>query len=98
MDNLTETMTSLVCEFEQSGMTQKAFSASKGMGFHKFNYWYRKLKKEAVSKESAARFIEVDTSGAHRGVSALEVSYPNGVRVSVPSGDLSVVSSLIKLY
>jgi transposase-like protein len=44
---LAESMRSLVEEFHQSGMTQKDFAASHDMGFHKINYWVRKLRDEA---------------------------------------------------
>ncbi|MDO6440488.1 hypothetical protein Q4534_23900 [Cyclobacterium sp. 1_MG-2023] len=48
---IREEMVELVHEFETSGQTQTLFSESKGIGFHKFNYWYRKLKREAVTPQ-----------------------------------------------
>ncbi|MEX2593295.1 MAG: hypothetical protein WD426_11005 [Anditalea sp.] len=41
-----EEMVLLIEGFLKSGQSQKDFSASKGMAFHTFNYWYRKLKKK----------------------------------------------------
>ncbi len=91
-----EEMLLLIEEFGNSGLSQKEFSASKGMPFHRFNYWYRKLKKE---NEEPAGFVRVDTRkpdifpGGH-----FELEYPNGVRLKTPSCDLSLLSQLITLY
>lgn len=93
-----EEMILLIEEFKVSGLSQKEFSASKGMGFHKFNYWYRKLKTE---KENAypSGFIRLDTTKADSAVfGELELEYPNGVKLKISSGDLSLVSHLIALY
>ena len=95
--NQKEEMLLLMKEFEDSGLTQKQFSASKDIGFHKFNYWYRKLKRE---DEESPGFLRVDTSSrrASIGSDPLEVVYPNGVKLKVACGDLSLLSSLIRLY
>jgi hypothetical protein len=97
MTDLAEKMSALVLEFEQSGQSQKDFSASKGMGFHKFNYWYRKLRSEGKVPLSASGFIEVRKEYAANAL-PLELIYPNGVRVIVAPDNLGVVSALIKLY
>jgi hypothetical protein len=97
MNNLTESMSALVSEFEQSGMSQKDFSSSKGMGFHKFNYWYRKLKREAYGQTTPNGFIELRADSTDQQV-PVEVVYPNGVKVCLYSADLPVISSLIRIY
>ena len=91
-----EEMILLMEEFARSGQSQKDFSASKGMGFHKFNYWFRKLKKE---REEPSGFVRVET-GTILSVAGeqLELVYPNGVRLKTASGDLSLLSRLIGLY
>jgi hypothetical protein len=93
-----EEMILLIGEFEGSGLSQKDFSTSKGMGFHKFNYWFRKLKKENGVGD-AAGFVRVDTGKSEReGQSLLEVEYPNGVKLKLSSADLPLVSHLIRLF
>jgi hypothetical protein len=93
-----EEMVLLMKEFENSGLSQKDFSASKGMGFHKFNYWYRKLKKEKAN-EGSSGFIRIDTLKADSGPAGqLELEYPNGVKIKLSSADLSLVSHLISVY
>ena len=91
-----EEMALLIKEFGQSGQTQKDFSASRGMRFHTFNYWFRKLKKE---KEEAAGFSRVETGGGFSPSGGqLELVYPNGVKLRTDLNDLSLLSRLIRLY
>ena len=86
----------LMKEFSQSGQTQREFSAAKGMGIQKFNYWFRKLKSE---KDGCSGFVPVETGAARSGTGEqLELVYPNGVKVRFCSADLSLVSRLIRLY
>lgn len=89
-------MSSLVEEFKTTGLTQKSFSEQKGIGFHKFNYWYRKLRDEPF--HGATGFMPVRTQGSSLPAETVEVVYPNGVKLRVPGGDLSLLSNLIKLY
>jgi hypothetical protein len=93
-----EEMILLIEEFKISGQSQKDFSASKGMGFHKFNYWYRKLNTERENANPSG-FIRLDTAKAESAVfGQLELEYPNGVKLKISSGDLSLVSHLVTLY
>ena len=96
MNELAKKMSALVLEFEQSGMTQKGFCRCIGMSFHRFNYWFRKLRREEAPSTSPS-FIEVRKDTASPSPS-LEVVYPNGVRILVPQGSLDMLSSLVKLY
>lgn len=93
-----EEMLKLVEEFEGCGMTQREFSTSKGMGFHKFNYWYRKLKKGQTGEDRLQGFFKVDPVTAGSAGRDLELLYPNGVKLKLGSDDLSLVSRLIRLY
>ena len=91
-----EEMVLLMEEFANSGQTQKDFSAARGMAFHTFNYWFRKLKKE---KEGPSGFVRVDTGITYAGPDGeLELVYPNGVKLKTGSTDLSLLSRLIRLY
>ena len=91
-----EEMALLMEEFAQSGQSQKDFSATRGMGFHKFNYWFRKLKKE---REEPSGFVRVETDTILSGAGEqLELLYPNGVKLKTCSTDLSLLSRLIRLY
>ncbi|QDH78993.1 IS66 family insertion sequence element accessory protein TnpB [Echinicola soli] len=94
--NLEEEMAALVEEFKTTGLTQKTFSAQKGIGYPKFNYWYRKL--EGEHSREPTGFLPVRTRGSSLPAETVEVVYPNGVKLRVPGGDLSLLSNLIKLY
>jgi len=89
-----EKMALLVEEFARSGQTQKEFSASRGIALPTFNYWLRKLKDE---NGGTSGFVRVETGTAGSG-EQLELVYPNGVRLKTASGDLSLLSRLIRLY
>ena len=93
-----EEMVLLMKEFENSGQSQKDFSASKGIRFHKFNYWFRKLKKEMES-EIPSSFVRIETAKPDKiSGEVIELEYPNGVKVKLNTVDLSLVSRLISLY
>lgn len=92
-----EEMIRLVEEFTKSGLSQKEFSASKGLGFHQFNYWFRKFKKENEDVSSSG-FIRVDSGRSESSTGQFELEYPNGVKLRVPKGDLALLSHLVALY
>lgn len=92
---LAERMRSLVEAFHQSGMTQKDFAASHDMGFHKFNYWVRKLRDEALHKNG---FVKVKPSVSPSGSDFVEISYPNGVVIKAAKSDISFIRQLISVY
>lgn len=93
---IREEMTRLVLEYETSGQTQKCFSESKGIGLHKFNYWYRKLKGEAAQPGG---FHKVESRGpAAAGDCSAELVYPNGVVLRLDSPDPGLLSRLVRLY
>jgi hypothetical protein len=94
--NKREEMVLLMEEFEGSGQSQKQFSGSRGIGFHKFNYWYRKLKRE---NGEAAGFLQVDTgNGAPVRENRTEVVYPNGVVLKLGDPDPALLARLICLF
>lgn len=93
---IREEMTRLVREYETSGQTQKLFSESNGIGFHKFNYWYRKLQREAASPGGFHK-IESSVPRPVRDCRA-ELVYPNGVVLRLDSADPELVSRLVRLY
>jgi hypothetical protein len=87
--NRTEKMLALVKDYRESGMTQKEFCRESGMGITKLNYWISK------SREASAPTGFVPISSAPRKEVTLE--YPSGVRISIDTSDLSLISRLVKL-
>ena len=93
---IREEMTRLIQEYGTSGQTQKSFSESKGIGFAKFNYWYRKLQIEAGEPGG---FHKVESRSANpAGDCRAELVYPNGVVLRLDRPDPEFISRLIRMY
>ncbi|QCR24516.1 IS66 family insertion sequence hypothetical protein [Pontibacter sp. SGAir0037] len=78
--------------YEQSGQSQRAFCQEQGLKVSQFIYWIHKVRKE---KQQVSGFMQLSAGPA---AAHLEVIYPNGVKIKVPSGDLNTLSRLIRLY
>ncbi|WP_374163617.1 helix-turn-helix domain-containing protein [Arcticibacter sp. MXS-1] len=87
-----ERMKAEVARWRESGLTQKEFSRQLGMKVATFAYWVSRSK-ESEKKKGFLPLVPVAGS-----VEAVEVSYPNGVRIKVPASDLKTISQLIHLY
>ena len=93
---IREEMTLLMEEYETSGQTQKLFSESRGIGFHKFNYWYRKLKRETAAPDG---FYKIESRGPRPVRDCrVELVYPNGLVLRLDSADPELVSRLVRRY
>ena len=75
--------------WRQSGLSQREFCQQLGMKVATFGYWVSRCK-----EEKKTGFVRLAPAGAPE----LEVTYPNGVRLKIPAGDLSLLSKLIRLY
>ena len=87
-----EKMFELVNHWRESGLSRKAFCAQIGITLSKFSYWVTKSKREATS----GGFIPLADTADKGEVIAL--IYPNGVKVEVNGGNLSLLSQLIRIY
>ena len=92
---LAERMRDLVEAFHQSGMTQKDFAASHDIGFHKFNYWVRKLRDESLPKNG---FVKLTPTTSSTGNNVIEICYPNGVVIKAAKSDIAFIRQLINVY
>lgn len=82
---------------EQSDQSQSDYCKEQGLNFSTFGYWRKKYMQDQIPDSTAptGRFIPLDIQGP----STLEIIYPNGVRLQVPTGiAISQLSSLILLY
>ena len=48
MKNETEKMRKLYDQWQTQGISKQAFCNHNGMGYHKFNYWVKKFRRENV--------------------------------------------------
>tara|TARA_R110002049_G_C9136148_1_gene559294 strand:+ start:77 stop:355 length:279 start_codon:yes stop_codon:yes gene_type:complete len=88
-----EEMYTLVNEYQNSGLSAKAFSKEKGIIPSTFCYWIRKKKNE----DRPGGFAEV-TKGSNGSSGELELIYPNGVKLQMNAADLGLIARLVKLY
>jgi transposase-like protein len=84
----------LVEAYLSSGVSQQHFCQANGIASSTFYYW---LKKYRAENTASTGFLEVDTQPLGQEHS-LELTYPNGVKLSVSGSDLFLVSQLLKLY
>ena len=102
-------MIKLLEKWKASGLSQLSFCKRENISKSTFGYWYRKYKKEKglLSEEpqkANQAFIPVEMPGNRSTKdmlptsSRIEVSFPNGVRVSCPVGiDIQQLKTLIKI-
>ncbi|MCO5292175.1 MAG: hypothetical protein M9959_10630 [Chitinophagaceae bacterium] len=91
MDNKQAVL--LLEEQSQSSLSVKAFCQHKRINYHAFQYWKRK-EKRLTSKRSS--FIPVQTKSSSS-AGKVEVSYPNGIIVSLDSFDTAQIQQLLML-
>lgn len=84
----------LVEEYLSSGLSQQQFCQAKSIACSTFHYWIRKYKTENTQGNG---FLDVDTRPAVPVPACLELTYPNGVRLSISGADLVLISELIRL-
>ena len=92
-------MFALIRKYENSGLSQEKFYDQHKISKSTFCYWRKKYLKETGSNKKKDNFIPVKVGNAGGKPSeALEVVYPNGVRLICPDGmELSRLKPLIVL-
>lgn len=84
-------MLSMISEWQRSGKSKKTYCLENGINEATFYYWFSRSKENGSATGS---FITIGKSDRD---SAIEVIYPNGVRIKVDT-DLGLLSRLIRLY
>ena len=94
----------LVTEWEQSGMSLRAYSIAEGASYEKLRYWKRKFRilnqtPSTNTPKETPNFISIEVPNNVEGFLGLQLTYPNQVKISCPSGiGLDALESLIKLF
>ena len=81
-----------VQQWKESGLTQQAYCEQVGLKRSTFANWVRH------SKESPENGFISLTPPMEPGSAALEIIYPNGVRLKVHSSHLRILPELIRSY
>jgi len=88
-----EQMFSVIEQLQQSNLPQHIFCKEQGNTCTTFYYWLRRYR---LQQERGGGFLSVNVSSAHEGF--IEVRYPSGVILQLPSGiSLSGIKQLISL-
>ena len=106
-NKLSQEMHQLITKWKQSGMKLKTFSKSHEISYEKLKYWKQKFnlssqnskqKLTNLSKDTPD-FISIDVPNIENAFTALELTYPNNVKLSFPSGiTLNELKTLIKIF
>lgn len=89
-------MFALIEQWKQSNQTQKLFCQQQGIALSCFYYWQKKYRKDQSGPGGFVPVLVKDTITGIR--EAIEIHYPSGVTVSVPSGSsMTLLKTLIDL-
>ncbi len=70
----------IIVRYRQSGLGMKEFCAQEGLTLRTFEEWYRRVRRSETKK---GQFVEVKPVSPGAGPWAVEVEFPNGVRLRV---------------
>jgi hypothetical protein len=83
-------------QWKESGITQKQFCQEQEIALSNFFYWQKKYRKQL---QSAPGFIPIAVHGHTKDSASIEIIYPNGVRIQLPSTmHPSAVGEFIRMY
>ena len=91
---LREKMFALCRDWETSGKTRDEFCTENELTLAQFGYWRSQYL--SAQKETAGDFVAINPDTSTAG--AMEIRYPNGVRLSLPDKTpLSTIKALVYL-
>ena len=76
-----ETMFSIILEWESSNLTKKSFCQERQIPISVFLYWCRKYRES----QSPGVFVPIEVEGSFEHGSVIEIKYPNGVALRLPT-------------
>ncbi|MEO7121257.1 MAG: hypothetical protein ABIY62_09170 [Ginsengibacter sp.] len=77
-----EQMFKQIEEWQQSGLTQKAFCEQHSLGYHTFYYWYKCYRRhQAGANENIVSFVKLKIEKPVA-VGSVEIHYPGGIRIT----------------
>ena len=80
----------LIAEWESSHHTRESFCQTKGLSLATFGYWRTRY---LSARAEPAGFTEIKPEvSAH-----ISITYPNGVRIEVPSSSMAIIGALVHL-
>lgn len=95
-----EKMFALVEQWKTSSMTQKQFCAHYNIKLATFSYWVGRYRRAEHSEQDDAGFVRIQdqTTFTSQNKTAIELIYPNGVRLTLNAADPGHIAQLIHLW
>lgn len=78
-ESLKEEKQSMLEEWKNSGQSKSAYCKERGIAYHSFFYWQKKLGSSA--SPTPAKFLEFSPPGSSTSLAQTEIIYPNGKRI-----------------
>ncbi len=93
---IEEEMRYHVQAWQQSAVSQKEYCRENNLSYHTFIYWIQKFRRNHIPVEQS--FIAVQPNQQATSLpQELEIAYPNGVRVRIPTNDIQLIGQLLRL-
>ena len=93
---IEEEMRYHVQAWQQSAVSQKEYCRENNLSYHTFIYWIQKFRRNHIPVEQS--FIAVQPNQQVNSLpQELEIAYPNGVRLRIPSSDIQLIGQLLRL-
>lgn len=92
--------TAMMDRQRSSGLNVSAFCARENINPGTWYYWRQRLLRQETTEPTMLVPVRIEKSGIGSGKckQALELAYPNGVRLSIPcDSELSLIGELIQL-
>lgn len=91
-----EEMAYHIQSWKESGVSQQRYCLSNNLRFNTFYYWLKKLRDK--SNPLTDGFIPIRIQGNSSDTNtSVEIQYPNGVRILVPSMDIQFIGRLVRI-
>ena len=83
--------------WKESGLSQHQYCLSNNLRFSTFYYWRKKDRRQENPLTDGFIPIRVKGTVSAAADSNIEIQYPNGVRILVPSMDIQFIGRLVRL-
>ncbi|MCX6287712.1 MAG: hypothetical protein NTY96_11415 [Bacteroidetes bacterium] len=91
-----EEMAYHIQSWKESGVSQQQYCSSNNLRFHTFYYWLKKNRSKNSPLTDGFIPIQVQSESSDTATN-VEIQYPNGVRIFVPSMDIQFIGRLVRL-
>jgi hypothetical protein len=91
-----EEMAYHIQSWKESGQSQHQYCLSNNLRFNTFYYWLKKVRDKSSPLTDGFIPIRVQENSSDSTYN-VEIQYPNGVRLLVPSMDIQFIGQLVRL-